>query len=295
MTGSQQDLARFFPYFLLFTATLADKRKEEAESAAPSSPVLSLLISPSFSSSFSISSSSSSPSSPSPSSHHSNMKLASNMSNQLDQQSKQMPSTSLNRPETNTLNKDQLTDDDEDDDNLRASHQHRRLPLPSKLSFEQNITHLIEKESPLLQSELLTAEHELSVLRSRLAVNEGVTAITGTILESLKGQFDRSQSDKITTTTAVITTMSLPKSMEIHYDAQSNQSPYLVLKSLNSYWIAQPIDNNQMEEHLKTFSSPVMKRATIRTPEQSSDSDGESKQEVKRLGEILSPVPPVSD
>src|SRR5256885_14495714 len=74
--------------------------------------------------------------------------------------------------------------------NLQSPIHQRRLPLPNKLTFEQNITNLIEKESPLLQSELLTAEHELSVLRSRLAVNEGVTAVTGTILESLKEQFE---------------------------------------------------------------------------------------------------------
>ena len=73
--------------------------------------------------------------------------------------------------------------------NLQSPTHQRRLPLPNKLTFEQNITNL-EKESPLLQSELLTAEHELSVLRSRLAVNEGVTAVTGSILESLKGQFE---------------------------------------------------------------------------------------------------------
>ncbi|CAF4998986.1 unnamed protein product, partial [Rotaria socialis] len=76
------------------------------------------------------------------------------------------------------------------DINIETPTHQRRLPLPNKLTFEQNITNLLENESPLLQSELLTAEHELSVLRSRLAVNEGVTAVTGSILQSLKGQFE---------------------------------------------------------------------------------------------------------
>ena len=134
------------------------------------------------------------------------------------------------------------------------SSQPARPPLPSKLSFEQNLTNLIEKESPLLHSELLTAEHELSVLRSRLAVNEGVTAITGTILESLKGQFDSPSR----------------KTVEIHYDSQPTSSPYLVVRAINSFWLAQPIPSDEVAKHLQQFSSPVMKRATL-----SSDSESE--------------------
>ena len=88
-----------------------------------------------------------------------------------------IPSTMTNLSST--------TDNQSEINDSTTTNSQRRLPLPKKLSIEQNLTNLIEKESPLLQSELLTAEHELSVLRSRLAVNEGVTAVTGTILESL--------------------------------------------------------------------------------------------------------------
>ena len=90
----------------------------------------------------------------------------------------QPPSTMTKVNEDNPINNNEQDPNDYSIDPSPPVHQ-RRLPLPTKLSFEQNITNLIEKESPLLQSELLTAEHELSVFRSRLAVNEGVTAVTG--------------------------------------------------------------------------------------------------------------------
>ncbi|CAF4046693.1 unnamed protein product, partial [Rotaria sp. Silwood2] len=169
--------------------------------------------------------------------------------------------------------------------NLQSLTQQRRLPLPNKLTFEQNITNLIENESPLLQSELLTAEHELSVLRSRLAVNEGVTAVTGTILKSLKGQFEPHHKVDIATspfdisktnlsqhslaiqTSPMIETLpDIPESVEIHYDAQTVKSPYLLVKTKNSFWIAQPIPISEAQTHLKKFSSPVMKRATVKLP-----------------------------
>lgn len=171
------------------------------------------------------------------------------------------------------------------DINLQSPIHQRRLPLPNKLTFEQNINNLIEKESPLLQSELLTAEHELSVLRSRLAVNEGVTAVTGTILQSLKEQFEpRHKVDMATSpldiyrtslfqqslasqTSPMIETLpEIPESVEIHYDAQTPRSPYLVVKAKNSFWIAQPVPHSEAETQLKKFSSPVMKRATVKLP-----------------------------
>ncbi|CAF3397944.1 unnamed protein product [Rotaria socialis] len=169
------------------------------------------------------------------------------------------------------------------DIDLQSQNRHRRLPLPKKLSFEQNITNLLETESPLLHSELLTTEHELSVFRSRLAVNEGVTAITGTILESLKDQFgsnhkiddatssvDRHKPDILQRSSSMQTSPTnerLPDSIELHYDAVSPRSPYILVKAKNSYWVAQPINNSEVEKHLKTFSSPIMKRASIKLPD----------------------------
>ena len=168
--------------------------------------------------------------------------------------------------------------------NFQSPSHQRRLPLPTKLTFEQNITNLIEKESPLLQSELLTAEHELSVLRSRLAVNEGVTAVTGSILQSLKEQFQPRYVDMATSpldiyrinlfqqslasqTSPMIEALpDIPESVEIHYDAQLPKSAYLVVKAKNSFWIAQPIATAEAQTHLKSFSSPVMKRATLKLP-----------------------------
>ena len=182
-----------------------------------------------------------------------------------------------------------LPDDEQDTTDLdlsfRSPTHQRRLPLPTKLTFEQNITNLIEKESPLLQSELLTAEHELSVLRSRLAVNEGVTAVTGSILESLKEQFQPRLVDTATSPLDIYRTNLLqhslasqtspmiealpdmPESVEIHYDAQLPTSAYLVVKTKNSFWIAQPIATAAAQTHLKSFSSPVMRRATLKLPE----------------------------
>ena len=144
---------------------------------------------------------------------------------------------------------------------------HRRLPLPTKLSFEQNLTNLIEKESPLLQSELLTAEHELSVLRSRLAVNEGVTAVSGSILQSLKDQFHSNQHQQSSAIQTSPSLDSLPDSLEIHYDDQSPRSPFLLVKAKNSYWLAQPLSKSEVRNRFENFSSPMMKRATIRFPD----------------------------
>ncbi|CAF1543788.1 unnamed protein product, partial [Adineta steineri] len=146
------------------------------------------------------------------------------------------------------------------------------------------------------------AEHELSVLRSRLAVNEGVTAVTGSILESLKGQFERRDKVDIATspldiykhslfyqslssqTSPMIETLpDIPESVEIHYDAQTVRSPYLLVKTKNTFWIAQPIATAEAQTHLQKFSSPVMKRATVKLPKTFdqkflSDSDNEDEQ-----------------
>ena len=163
---------------------------------------------------------------------------------------------------------------------MNLIHQ-RRLSLPNKLSFEQNITNLIEKESPLLKSELLTTEHELSLFRSRLTVNESVTAVTGAILESLKGHIEsydqvNSQTSTIDTNLVLKSSSSqtsptleiLPEPIEIHYDRESSANSYLLVKAINSYWIAQPIKTSDVEMHLKTFSSPIIERASIKLPEQ---------------------------
>ena len=78
----------------------------------------------------------------------------------------------------------------------------------------------------------------------------------------------------------------IPESVEIHYDAQTPKSPYLVVKAKNSFWIAQPIPVSEAETHLKKFSSPVMKRATVKLPKSFdqtflTDSDSEDEQLLK--------------
>ncbi|CAF3711263.1 unnamed protein product, partial [Rotaria sordida] len=234
--------------------TLADKGEEEPPSS--SSKTSSLLFS------------STSPSTNLPSFSSSHMTTTITESNILPSMTSQ----------SSTLPHQQRND-------IQSPIHHRRLPLPNKLTFEQNITNLIENESPLLQSELLTAEHELSVLRSRLAVNEGVTAVTGTILKSLKGQFEPHHKVDMATSPFDISKHNLfqhslaiqtspmieglpdiPESVEIHYDAQTIKSPYLLVKTKNSYWIAQPIPVSEAQTRLKKFSSPVMKRATVKLP-----------------------------
>ncbi|CAF1456995.1 unnamed protein product, partial [Adineta ricciae] len=182
------------------------------------------------------------------------------------------------------------------------------------LTFEQSITNLLEKESPLLQSELLTAEHELSVLRSRLAVNEGVTAVTGTILESLKEQFEPhhkvdiatspldiykhslfNQSLAVQTSPMIESFPEIPESVEIHYDAQAPKSPYLLVKAKNLFWIAQPIPISEAETHLQKFSSPVMKRATVKLPpafDQTFLTDSETEEELVATEEPNKRQPP---
>jgi hypothetical protein len=72
----------------------------------------------------------------------------------------QIPSTTTNLNENNPAHNLQQEKNDYANTNKQSPIPQRRLPLPNKLTFEQNITNLIEKESPLLQSELLTAEHE---------------------------------------------------------------------------------------------------------------------------------------
>ena len=59
----------------------------------------------------------------------------------------------------------------------------------------------------------------------------------------------------------------MPESVEIHYDAQTPKSPYLVVKAKNSFWIAQPVPSSEAQTRLNKFSSPVMKRATVKLPE----------------------------
>ena len=281
-----------FPYFLLFTAILVGKG-EEPRSSASSTKTSSLLDS------------STSPFITSPSSFPSSRmttKIDSDLSSTLPSESSIPQSTMI----------------EDSDLQFQSPIHQRRLPLPNKLSFEQNITNLIEKESPLLQSELLTAEHELSVLRSRLAVNEGVTAVTGSILESLKEQFEPrrtrdtatspldiykhslfQQSLAIQTSPMVETLPDIPESVEIHYDAQTPKSPYLVVKAKNSFWIAQPVHHFEAESQLKKFSSPVMKRATVKLPKSFdqqflTDSDTDDEQIVQKststtLASIRSP------
>ncbi|CAF0792217.1 unnamed protein product [Rotaria sp. Silwood1] len=263
-------------------ATLASKVEESPLSSLSSaSESLSLLISVS-----SASSSTTFPSFPFHITTKTSSKFSSNMPNKTSnitfQNFNNISSTITNLNEDNPINNNQQEKKDSNI-NLQSPIHQRRLPLPDKLTFEQNITNLIEKESPLLQSELLTTEHELSVFRSRLAVNEGVTAVTGTILESLKGHFESNHKTDSTTSpidkyktnilqhslsiqTSPITEK-LPELIEIHYDAESPKSPYILVKAVNSFWIAQQIDDSEVEKRLKKFSSPVMKRAAIKLPD----------------------------
>ena len=210
---------------------------------------------------------------------------------------------------------DERQDGAELDRNAPSTMYQRRPPLPTRLSFEQNLTNMIEKESPLLQSELLTAEHELSVLRSRLAVNEGVTAVTGSILKSLKDQFEphrmvdsatspldiykinlSQRSSSIQTSPTVEAYPDFPESVEIHYDGQSPKSPYLVVKAKNSFWIARTIPTSEAKTHLEKFTSPVMKRATLKLPNAFDqrfliDSDAEDEPRIEDTVQLSSQTP----
>ena len=268
----------------MFTATLAGKGEEPSLSSKTSS---SLISSTSPSTTF-----------PSFSSSHTTTKTESNLASTMP--NKPSSSTKTINGKDKAISEEQQYKNESDTHFQSLTHQ-RRLPLPNKLTFEQK-TNLIEKESPLLQSELLTAEHELSVLRSRLAVNEGVTAVTGSILESLKEQFEPRHKVDIATSPLDIYKHSLfqhslasqtspmieslpdiPESVEIHYDAQTPKSPYLVVKAKNSFWIAQPIRVSEAQTHLQKFSSPVMKRATVKLPKTFdqtflTDSDSEDEQ-----------------
>ena len=300
MIGNRLHLS-YFLCFLLFIVILAGKREGQL-SPSLLSKTSSLLISTTSSSTiFSF-----------PSSHTTTVKesnLSSSISSHLPTKSVQQTNQII--PTKSTINDDkpmlrQQPDANISDITSQSPTQQRRLPLPNKLTFEQNIANLIEQESPLLQSELLTAEHELSVLRSRLAVHEGVTAVTGTILKSLKGQFEPQskvdtatspldiykqglflQSSAIQTSPMLEISPEIPESVEIHYDAQTSKSPYLVVKTKNSFWIAQPIPVSEAQTHLKGFSSPVMKRATVKLPDKfdqtfSADSDNDDEQIIER-------------
>ena len=204
----------------------------------------------------------------------------------LDQRSSIInPTEELTGKSESTSMFDEQQDKVDDELQYQSPTHQRRLPLPKNLTFEQNINNL-ERESPLIQSELLTAEHELSVLRSRVAVNEEMTAVTGTLLETLKDRFESrgkvdsatspldifkanrsQQSLAVQTSPMVETTPDLPQSVEIHYDAQLPRSPLLVVKAKNTFWIAQPIGSNEAQSHLNSFSSPVMRRATLKLPQ----------------------------
>ncbi len=278
----------------MFTATLAGKREEPpslpSSSLSSSEPSLLLISTSSFSSTF-----------PFPSTSHVTasplLKMPSKNPNIPFENLNKIPSTITNRNEDNN----QQEQSDYDNNSPSPVH-HRRLPLPTKLSFEQNITNLIEKESPLLQSELLTAEHELSVFRSRLAVNEGVTAVTGSILESLKEQFqshhktdqctspfDTSKANILQQSSSTQTSPSLdslPDILEINYDAESPRSSYFIVKAINSFWLAQPLTNLEVQTHLKKFSSPIMKRAQFKLPDDF-DFDDIDKDSISEDDEIL--------
>lgn len=242
----------------MFTATLAGKREESTllPSSSSEAAAASLLL---ITTPFSLSSFSS------PISHFTTM---ASKTPQLSFQ--KLPKSHPTIPNTNDSNPITTNEVNSNVYSLTSSPSsipHRRLPLPTKLSFEQNLTNLIEKESPLLQSELLTAEHELSVLRSRLAVNEGVTAVSGSILQSLKEQFHPKQQQQSSAIQTSPSLDSLPDSLEIHYDEQSPRRPYLLVKAKNSYWLAQPLHESEVRDRFETFSSPMMKRARIRFPE----------------------------
>ena len=240
----------------MFTATLADNR-EETTPPSSSSPSSLLLITTTTTTTTPFSSSSFS--------CPTTLPLIIQMPSKTPQLSFQKlpkpPSTS------NPITSNESTSNDYPLTSSPSSIPHRRLPLPTKLSFEQNLTNLIEKESPLLQSELLTAEHELSVFRSRLAVNEGVTAVSGSILQSLKEQFQSNQTHQSSAIQTSPTFDSLPDSLEIHYDDQSPRSPCLLIKAKNSFWLAQPLNKTEVRSRLENFSSPMMKRARIQFPD----------------------------
>ena len=56
-------------------------------------------------------------------------------------------------------------------------------------------------------------------------------------------------------------------SLEIHYDAESPRSSYFVIKANNSFWLAQPLTDSEVKGHFQNFTSPIMKRARIKLPD----------------------------
>ena len=49
---------------------------------------------------------------------------------------------------------------------------------------------VIEQQSPIIERELLTTEHELENIKSRLAMSETVSAVTKTVLESIRKEYN---------------------------------------------------------------------------------------------------------
>ena len=59
-----------------------------------------------------------------------------------------------------------------------------------KLDENSRVIESIEQQSPILERELLTTEHELENLKSRLAMSETVSAVTQSVLESIRKEYN---------------------------------------------------------------------------------------------------------
>ncbi len=79
------------------------------------------------------------------------------------------------------------------------------LDLNNQL-FESELDN-IEQQSPILERELLNTEYELENFKSRLAMTETVSAVTQSVLEEIRSEYNLPDlADEITATTATTTT-----------------------------------------------------------------------------------------
>jgi trimeric autotransporter adhesin len=79
---------------------------------------------------------------------------------------------------------------------VRSGAQPRDLEINVDDTDSSKVIESIEKQSPIIERELLTTEHQLENFRSRLAMSETVSAVTQSVLDSIRKEYNLPDNDQ---------------------------------------------------------------------------------------------------
>ena len=147
------------------------------------------------------------------------------------------------------LNENETETEEEKNKKLNLNDQREKLEMD--FSHSAQAMDSIEKQSPILERELLTTGQELENFRSRLAMSETVSAVTKSVIDEIRKEYNFTETveeKEDDEALAEENQTTLNSEIEIHELEEEVEEPKLVVKNEHEPKIAENVEEVKFEE-----------------------------------------------